>query len=79
MTKFAAAYPVTTPPPAATPGMVVHASYDLTAYTGTQQHLDFVAASNDEDRRLAALAAMPLATVKFYELPVGEPLFDFED
>jgi hypothetical protein len=79
MTELRTAYPATTPPPPASPGMAIHTLYDLSAHTGTAAHLEFVAAGDDEGRRAVALGAMPNATVSFYELPEDQPLFDVED
>lgn len=79
MTDLGRAYPATTPPPAVAPGMAIHSIYDLSAHTWTAAHLEFVAAGDNETRRLAAVWAMTNAPKSFDELPEDQPLFDMGD
>lgn len=64
-------YQANTPkPPPSHPGMVVHAIYDIAVYAGTPQYDRYVAAETNEEET-EALKAMPLATVSFFEAPIG--------
>ena len=63
------------PPEPSAPGVVVHSLYDMAAYGGGPAYWRYAKAETDEER-MAALADMPLASVTFYEIPEGQPLFD---
>jgi hypothetical protein len=75
MTQFDVAYPATTPPPVASPGMVTHSLFDTSMYAGSALQRRYLAAPDDE-QRMNALRQMPDATVTFYELKEGEEFFD---
>jgi hypothetical protein len=71
--------PATTCAPDPTlPGYVVHSLYDISMYACTAE-VDVYDAAKSEEEKLEALRDMPLATVQFYELVEGEPLFDVWD
>lgn len=76
VTAFDGKYPAWTPKPPASSGMVVHEYVDLSMYSPDQQR-PYSQAVADEDRHAAA-RDLPLATVTFYELPIGEPFFDID-
>jgi len=72
-------YPAHTPKPAPSrAGVMVHSLMDISMYFGTEMQTRLYAAKSEEEE-IEALKAMPLATVKFYELPEGEPFFDDVD
>ena len=74
-------YPASTPaPPPSHPGMVVHSVFDVSVYAGTPQYNRYIAAVTDHDQA-EALKNMPLATVSFFEAPIGieDPFNPFDD
>ena len=73
---FGIKYPAWTPKPPASPGMVVHEYVDISMYSHAEQG-PYSRAETDEERHAAA-RDLPLATVTFHELPIGEPFFDID-